>query len=99
VKNTCENTINYVETSGSRPEDSVLSPMLFVVVMNVTESEKNKGSRFESFYIRRYHEGGEDVKELQTRLSHEESVSKGFKLYTNIQKTVMLELSRNGGKT
>jgi hypothetical protein len=39
------------------------------------------------------------VNELETRLSHWEKVSKEYRLEINLVKTVMLKLSRNGGKT
>jgi hypothetical protein len=41
---------------------------------------------------------GEDVKELETRLSHLEKVSKEYGLEIKLEKTAMLKLSRNGGK-
>jgi hypothetical protein len=42
---------------------------------------------------------GEDVKELEIRLSHWERVSKEYRLQINVEKTVLLEISRKGGKS
>jgi hypothetical protein len=38
--------------------------------------------------------GGEDVKELETRLTHWESVSKEYTLEINPEKTLMLKLEK-----
>jgi hypothetical protein len=36
------------------------------------------------------------MKELETRLSHWEGVSKEYRFKINLEKTIMLKLSRNG---
>jgi uncharacterized protein HemY len=41
---------------------------------------------------------GEDAKKLEKRLTHWKRVSKEYRQEINLEMTVMLKLSRNGGK-
>jgi hypothetical protein len=52
-----------------------------------------KGTNLKTFiYVDGIRIQGEDVKELETRLTHWEKVSKQYELQINIEKTVMLKL-------
>jgi hypothetical protein len=58
-----------------------MSPILFNVMMNeiCNRINKNERNKFKSFYI--YNDimiWGEDVKELETRLTHWERISKEY---------------------
>jgi hypothetical protein len=106
VKNTYEKTRNCVKTNkgwSSRFETrsevrqgSILSPVLFNVIMNkICNKIKEKiKETFKRFYIRMT--WSEDVKDLETRLNLWERISKEYRLEINIQKTVILKLTRNG---